>query len=322
MRLFFTLTLASRAAHAMGRSRNELERLVENRTSELKQSKENLTIFRRFAETSKQGFGMAHLDTRVFYVNKAMCDILGEPNQEAIYDSNLGSYYPAKIRQQLEQEILPIILKQGQWSGELIIKRRDGKRIPTFENFFLISDEQGEPLFIGDVLSDISEHKKVEQVLAVAKEDAEAANRAKSEFLANMSHEIRTPMNAIIGFTELLDQQITEPRLSSFVKTIRSAGNNLLQLINDVLDLSKIEAGKIDIQKTPNNIHELFSELSNIFTLSIRNKDLDFILDIAPEIPNSLLLDTTRLRQVLFNLIGNAVKFTDQGVYTLESQNR
>jgi len=149
--------------------------------------------------------------------------------------------------------------------------------------------------------------------LAEARDRALAAAQAKSDFLANMSHEIRTPMNAIIGFTELLNEQIQEPKLKSFVKTIQSAGHNLLVLINDILDLSKIEAGKIQIDKTPTNPHDLFTELANIFMMKMREKKIDFILDIDPVIPQSLQLDATRLRQILFNLIGNAVKFTDQG---------
>jgi len=149
--------------------------------------------------------------------------------------------------------------------------------------------------------------------LIEAKEEAETANHAKSEFLANMSHEIRTPMNAIIGFTELLNEQIEDPKHKSFLKTIQTAGHNLLTLINDILDLSKIEAGKFQIEKTVCNPHQLFSELESVFMLKMRNKNLDFSMDIDPEISQSLLLDATRLRQVLFNIIGNAVKFTDKG---------
>ena len=164
---------------------------------------------------------------------------------------------------------------------------------------------------------DMTARIEIEAELNKAKDHAEQASRAKSEFLSNMSHEIRTPMNAIIGFTELLHEQVKEPKLKLFTKTIQSAGNNLLLLINDILDLSKIEAGKLRINKIAYNPHDLFSELSNIFILEVKEKNIDFVLDIDPAIPSNLLLDSTRLRQVLFNLIGNAVKFTDQGFIRL-----
>jgi len=150
-----------------------------------------------------------------------------------------------------------------------------------------------------------------------AKEKAENASRAKSEFLANMSHEIRTPMNAIIGFTELLNEQLSEPRLKSYAKTIQSASNSLLTLINDILDLSKIEAGKMQIHKAPTNIFALADELSAIFMISARKKNLDLIVNVDKSIPQSLLLDEVRVRQILLNLLGNAVKFTQEGFVKL-----
>lgn len=167
---------------------------------------------------------------------------------------------------------------------------------------------------------EIAKRKIIEQQLLKSQVELEEqrqkaveASQAKSEFLSNMSHEIRTPMNAILGFTELLDEQLDNPRLKSYVKTIRGAGDSLLMLINDILDLSKIEAGKLSIENKPTNIHKLIEEIGSIFTLSIQNKGLDLLIEVDKSLPDALLLDDVRLRQILLNLVGNAVKFTAQG---------
>ncbi len=153
--------------------------------------------------------------------------------------------------------------------------------------------------------------------LQIAKTKADSANRAKSEFLANMSHEIRTPMNAVIGFSNILAAKITDKQQKGYLNSIQTAGKSLLTLINDILDLSKIEAGRLEIQYEPVNPQIIFTELQQIFSLKMAEKNLEFIMDIDETLPSALLLDETRLRQILLNLIGNAIKFTDNGYIKL-----
>ncbi|MCP4213409.1 MAG: response regulator, partial [bacterium] len=150
-----------------------------------------------------------------------------------------------------------------------------------------------------------------------AKVQAEQANKAKSEFLANMSHEIRTPMNAILGFTEIMEREIDDEQHKEYLDAISSSGKTLLDLINDILDLSRIEAGRMEIQPEAVNPRAILNEIRQIFTNAVEEKSLDFTLRIHPDLPESLLLDGLRVRQVLMNLIGNAVKFTDAGFIEL-----
>ena len=154
-----------------------------------------------------------------------------------------------------------------------------------------------------------------------AKQEAEQASKAKSEFLANMSHEIRTPMNAILGFTEILENKITDKSLLRFLSAISSSGKALLNIINDILDLSKIEAGKMELQYEAVNIYSLINEVGQIFKHKTNEKNIDCILDIDPLVPRIIFTDDVRLRQILFNLVGNAVKFTDKGFVKLSVKN-
>jgi two-component system sensor histidine kinase EvgS len=159
----------------------------------------------------------------------------------------------------------------------------------------------------------ITARKQNEENLRNAKEKAEQANRTKSEFISNISHEIRTPLNSIIGFSEMLAGHLDDPKLREYAASIRSAGNSLLMLINDILDLSKIEAGRLDIRPEPVDLKAVITEISQVFAVKVAKKNLDFIIDVADDVPGLLMLDKVRIRQVLFNLIGNAVKFTPKG---------
>ncbi len=149
--------------------------------------------------------------------------------------------------------------------------------------------------------------------LKVAKQQAEAANQAKSEFLANMSHEIRTPMNAVLGFSNLLQSFVTDPVGKSYLASVLATGKTLMALIDDILDLSKIEAGKLELNYEAVDITSVVREVKQIFLAKCANKGLSSYIDISPTLPNAILFDRVRLQQILFNLIGNAIKFTERG---------
>jgi signal transduction histidine kinase/CheY-like chemotaxis protein len=168
--------------------------------------------------------------------------------------------------------------------------------------------------FFGAFLRDISERRQQADELRRAKESAEAATRAKSEFLANMSHELRTPLNGVLGYAQLLqrDRALNETQREA-LDAISKCGAQLLDLISDVLDLAKIEAGRLDLDQAPTNLAKLVADLRSVVAESADRKGLQLITELKPDVPQTVLLDGRHLRQILLNLLGNAVKFTERG---------
>jgi PAS domain S-box-containing protein len=170
------------------------------------------------------------------------------------------------------------------------------------------------------IIRDVTSIKENEKQLKIAKEEAEQMSKAKSEFLANVSHEIRTPMNAILGFSEILLDKVENPKHKEQIKAIISSGRTLLSLINDILDLSKIEAGRLDFEFEPMNFNHKIAEIHQLFSPKIQQKQLALEIITSPDVPDFIFMDEVRFHQILFNIVGNAIKFTDRGYVKIESK--
>ena len=174
-------------------------------------------------------------------------------------------------------------------------------------------DEDGTPQRVVGTHTDVTDRKRVERELVKAKDEAEAGNKAKSEFLANMSHEIRTPMTAVLGFSEILQDSINDPEQLDALATIRKNGEYLIGIINDILDLSKIEAGQLEVEQVQCSPCHVLSEVASLMRVPAKAKNLPLRIEYQGPIPETIHSDPTRLRQILINLVGNAIKFTETG---------
>lgn len=280
--------------------------------TERKKYEQQLQILSVAVEQSPAAIMILDADFNLLYVNPKFSEITGYQAEEVlrtpprILHTSLNT---AETYQQLWDT-----LNQGQiWHGELMNYRKNGELYWDEVHIAPVKNSQSDTNNYVGIKLDITQRKQTETELLLAKEAADKANQAKSEFLANMSHEIRTPLNAILGFSSILSELVVNSVQRHYLDAINRSGKTLLQLINDILDLSKIEAGKLELSYSPVEIASVFADIGMIFMQKMAEKDISFSVEIAENMPDYLLLDEIRLRQVLLNIVGNAVKFTEQG---------
>ncbi|OHD69034.1 MAG: hypothetical protein A2W19_17425 [Spirochaetes bacterium RBG_16_49_21] len=255
---------------------------------------------------------IANVGGIIEYVNPTFTRVTGYL-QEDVVGGDAGSLLSRDMRESYFDKIWDILLDGKVWKGELRSRKKNGELLWNMVSISPIFEKEGCITHFVAVSEDITEKKKAEQALEEAKNAAESATRAKSEFLANMSHEIRTPMNAIIGMNHLLQKTELSPKQRDYVNKIMASSQNLLAIINDILDLSKIEAGKLTLESIPFDLNDVLGNLSNVISLRAQEKGLQLAITTGGNVPWNLIGDPYRLGQILLNLAGNAVKFTDKG---------
>jgi PAS domain S-box-containing protein len=278
----------------------------------------------RFRSTFENAaVGIAHTDFtgRYLRLNEKFSAIVGYPRAELLQKSFHDITHPDDLTASIESLATLVRGESTVFGLEKRYVREDGCLVWVELFASLQRDAAGQPAYLITVVQDISERKRLDAEFRAAKEAAEAANRAKDEFLANVSHEIRTPMNAILGMTQLaLETELTDDQRNC-LKTVKSAADNLLSIINDLLDFSKIEAGKLELALADFSLRASVGETLRALAVRAYNKGLDLIYQVQPDVPDALIGDAGRLRQILLNLIENAIKFTDEGEVVVTVEN-
>ena len=321
------------ALRALARERQHLEQTVAERTADLQRNEQRM---RALLDTARVGIFVVNGDGVITHANRYMGELFGRSPEQLLGSEYVSLIAPEerevgreKMLQLMRSQINAVDLDRRYW-------RPDGSQFWGHLNGIRLTEQPGGDSNLIGVIADIDERKRVQdelegyrqhlealvaertEDLRLAKEAAEAANRAKSTFLANMSHELRTPMNGILGMLALARRRMSDPTGSEQLDKAQIAARRLLTVLNDILDLSKIEAERVDLDRQPLQLGPLLDSVTQLQAPQARDKGLRFAVDIAPDLASRPLLgDSLRLSQILLNLTGNAIKFTQQGAVTV-----
>ena len=296
--IFWDVTEKRRAEDSLAQERQLLTSLMDNVPDSI-YFKDRASRFLRINQAMVQRFGLADASEAV---GKTDFDFFRPEHAQAAFDD--------------EQRVMatgePIVSKEEKevWT--------DGRVVWVSTTKMPLRDPRGQTIGTFGVSRDITERKRIEADLKQAKDAAESANRAKSDFLANMSHEIRTPMNAIIGMTELALNTNLAPDQREYISLVKESADSLLQILNDILDFSKIEAGKLELEEIPFSLRDRLGHTLDTLAIRAEQKGLELACRIHPQVPDQVVGDPGRLRQIIVNLVGNAIKFTDRGEVVVE----
>ena len=292
------------AAHAT------VEERIRERTAELWQTEEQ---FRSAFDSAAIGMAMFTTDGRFTRVNRVLCEMVGYTEAELLATGFDRLTHPDDRAADAEYVARMNSGESPTYQREKRYLHEGGQVVWVQVNVSLVHDADGRPHHVVSQILDVSARKRAEQALRQATAAAEAGSKAKSEFLANMSHEIRTPMNGILGMTDLILETDLSPEQRESIGLVKSSADALLTVINDILDFSKIEAGKLDIDPVPFSVRDAVGDTLKALAGRAHAKGLELACDAHPDVPDMLVGDANRLRQVLTNLVGNAIKFTDRG---------
>ena len=265
----------------------------------------NLGIKDAAVDSTSNAVAFADLHGKLTYVNRAFLDLWKYDSADELYGHHATNYW----REASEAaQVITALTESGHWKGELIAVRKDGTTFPANVSASMVTGKDGQPIGLMSIFEDISERKQAERALIEAKEQAEQANEAKSVFLSRMSHELRTPLNSILGFAQLLESDLGEEH-SEKLQHILKSGNHLLDLINDLLDLSKIEADKLQVVIDRVDLAQQIRESIEAMQPMALQRDIEIYCDLRQFHHRFVQADPVRLKQVLLNLLSNAVKY-------------